>query len=467
MNIRAKFLGAAGTVTGSKYLLEIGAFNLLIDCGLFQGLKQNRLRNWDAFPVDPKTIHAVAITHAHLDHTGYLPRLVREGFEGPVYCTTATADLMRIILLDAAKLQEEEAAFAHKKGYSKHEKPEPLFTTEHALKALTLLNPVSFSEWTSISPGIGLYYREAGHILGAASLQLNVKGDNQSKNITFSGDIGRYNDPILFDPVSPEKTDILFMESTYGDRVNPAVDIENQLAGIIIETMNAGGCLLIPAFAVGRTQLMIYYLHQLLKQKRIPDINLYIDSPMAISVTDLYRQYHTMHKLKDDDLRNPDHPVFDFKNIRYCRTQEESYNINLIKNNAIIISASGMSTGGRILHHMFHRLPSKNNTYLLAGYQAEGTRGRRIQNGEPTIKIFGMDVEVNCRVETLDGLSAHGDQTELMKWLSPIKESPKLTFIVHGEEASANALAKKIKDDLGWNCHVPNYLESFSLFEGI
>jgi len=467
MNIRAKFLGAAGTVTGSKYLLEIGGFNLLVDCGLFQGIKQNRLRNWDDFPVAPGSINAVAITHAHLDHTGYLPRLVKEGFEGPVYCTTATADLMKIILLDAAKLQEEEAAFARKKGYSRHENPEPLFTTEHAQRALKLVRPIDFKHWLSLAPNISLYYQGSGHILGAASMVLKIKGENQTKKITFSGDIGRYEDPILYDPEPLENTDILFMESTYGDRKNPATDIEQQLETIVNTTIDANGVLLIPAFAVGRTQLIMYYLHNLIKNKRIPEVNIFIDSPMAISVTDLYRRYHEMHKLKDDDLSNADHPVFDFKNIKYCRTQEESYNINLVNNRAIIISASGMSTGGRILHHMYHRLPVKNNTYMLVGYQAVGTRGKRIQDGEPTIKIFGMEVNINCNIQTLEGLSAHGDQTELMKWLSSATEGPKQTFIVHGEERSAQALASKIKKDLGWNCYVPSYLESFSLFEGI
>ncbi|MDH5399554.1 MAG: MBL fold metallo-hydrolase [Cyclobacteriaceae bacterium] len=467
MNVRVKFLGAAGTVTGSKYLLETGDFNILIDCGLFQGLKANRLRNWDDFPVDVQKIDAVVITHAHLDHTGYLPRMVKNGFAGPVYCTEATADLMRIILLDAAKLQEEEAAYARKKGYSKHSHPEPLFETKHAEAALGLIRPVPLQKTFPIAERILINYVDAGHILGAATLQVEVHGPNQKKKITFTGDIGRYNDPILNDPQVFDDTDILFMESTYGNRNNPAADIEGQLEVMVNETFENGGCLLIPAFAVGRTQLLMYYFRKLLLAKKIPDVNIYVDSPMAISVTDLYRKYHYLHKLHDDDLSDPTHPVFDFKNIKYVRSHEDSYSINNIKSNAIIISASGMSTGGRILHHMYNRLPHPNDTLLLVGYQAEGTRGSRLQKGEKTIKIFGIEVDVKCQVKMLDGLSAHADQEELVKWMSQIKEKPKMTFFVHGERESAQALADKVSAEKGWNCYVPEYMESFALFNGI
>ena len=468
VNVRVKFLGAAGTVTGSKYLLHVGNDQVMVDCGLFQGLKENRLKNWDDLPVNTSDVTAIVLTHAHLDHTGYLPRLVKQGYSGPIYCTTATAELASIILRDAAKLQEEEAEYARKKGYSKHEKPQPLFDSQDAERAISLFVSKDFHEEFMVTQSCLCTFHIAGHILGAASISLRLEGQQFSKRIVFSGDLGRNNDPILHDPEHISEADILFVESTYGDRLNPAVDIEDQLLQVVNDTLDRGGCLLIPAFAVGRTQLMTYYLHQLLINKRVPsDIKVFIDSPMAINVTELYRKYEHLHKLRDDDLTDDVHPVFDYRNISYRRSHEESYKINSVESNAVILSASGMITGGRILHHMYNRLPNRKDTVLLAGYQAVGTRGRRLQDGEETIKMFGVHVPVKCTVATIDGLSAHADQTELMDWLKGFKQKPKMTFCVHGEDDSANAFAQKISKELGWNCFVPDYLESVSLFEGI
>ncbi|MCC5932501.1 MAG: MBL fold metallo-hydrolase [Cyclobacteriaceae bacterium] len=466
MNVRVRFFGAAGTVTGSKFLLEIDDFNILVDCGLFQGLKELRLLNWEPFPVDPAGIHAVVLTHAHIDHTGYLPRLVKEGFSGPIYCTEPSYELLKILLLDSAKLQEEEANFARKKGYSKHENPQPLYNTIDVQSVFPLVKPLSFHENFKINERVHLNFLHAGHILGAAIAELTIQGMYQEKKIVFSGDLGRYNDPILYPPEHAKTADILFVESTYGDKKNPMTHPMEAFADLINRSVKREGCLLIPAFSVGRTQLLIYYMKELIESKQVPDIPVYIDSPMAISVTDLYKRFFDEHKLEEADLHNH-HAVFDYKNIHYKHAQEESMELNYIKKNAIIISASGMCTGGRIMHHLYNRLQRSNDTLLFVGYQAEGTRGRRIADGEKTIKMFGLDVPVECHVEKMDGLSAHADVDELFTWLSGFEESPKMTFCVHGEKAVATRFAERINADLGWNARVPEMNESVDLFRGI
>lgn len=466
MDVRVKFLGGAGSVTGSKYLLEIDNFRLLVDCGLFQGLKELRLRNWDKFPMEPEKIDAVVITHAHIDHSGYLPKLVKDGFAGPIYCTHATARLMEIMLRDSGKLQEEEAAYAKKKGYSRHENPLPLYTSEDAEQSFGQFTSVDFDQEVELAPGIRLKYHYAGHILGAAMAQIDIDGASQSKKLLFSGDLGRYDNRLLFDPASITDTDILWVESTYGNKKSPEVDHKIALKSTILETFDAGGCVVIPAFSVGRTQDMLLLLAELFRENALPDCPVYIDSPMAISVTALYREFHALHKL-DDELVTKS-PVFDHPNFRYVRTQDGSANINTVNRNAIIISASGMCTGGRILHHLFHRLPRVNDTVLLVGYQAEGTRGRRIVDKEPQIRIFGEMVDLRCRVEYIEGFSAHADRDELLRWLKNFKDSPKYTFVVHGEKEGAQALASAASTDLNFvNTVVPLYMESFELFKGI
>ncbi|WP_192350788.1 MBL fold metallo-hydrolase RNA specificity domain-containing protein [Algoriphagus sp. Y33] len=466
MDVTVKFLGAAGTVTGSRYLLNIGDFEFLVDCGLFQGRKELRRRNWDKFPILPKDLGAIVLTHAHMDHIGYLPRLVKDGFSGPIYCTAATAELAEILLLDSGKLQEEEAEYARKKGYSKHENPEPLYTMEDAEAVFPLFVPKDFKKSFPIHPSVDVTYYHAGHILGAAITKIVIKGDSQTKKMVFSGDLGRYHDPLLFPPTLIPEADVVWIESTYGDRISTAIKPEDELAKAINDVFDRDGLAILPAFAVGRTQLVMYYLYQLMKKGKIPRAPIYLDSPMAINVSKLYREYHRDHKLiavLDDTDQHP----FQHSHLHYLRKQEQSRTLNELKGKAIIISASGMATGGRVLHHLFHHLPREKNGVIFVGYQAEGTRGRRLVDGEPTVRIYGLDVQVKAKIYSVEGLSAHADQNELMEWAEGFSENPKLAFIIHGEEDSASALSQKLKQELGWNTVIPNYLESFMLFEGI
>lgn len=464
MDARVRFLGAAKTVTGSKYLLEIGEFRLLVDCGLFQGIKELRLRNWNDFPQNAHDIDAVVITHSHIDHIGYLPRLFRQGYNGPVYCTETTMDLMQIMLLDSAKIQEEEAAYAKRKGYSKHKIPEPLYKVEHAKLVFEKLVATSSDSWIRINEHIKIRFRNAGHILGSSIIEMEITGDNQTKKIVMSGDLGRYNQPVLRDPESFSQADVLFVESTYGNKTNPSISPKEALAEVVNEAHQNKGCILIPAFALGRTQLLVYYLKELLEEGKIPNLPVYIDSPMAISVTALYKKHFKEHKLRENELEQS---VFDYRGLRYCKSPAESKKINDLKKDAIIISASGMCTGGRIMHHLYHRLPRQNDTVLFVGYQAAGTRGRRILEQEPTIRIFGQDVPLNCQVRQISGLSAHADRSELLKWLGNFVESPKHVFITHGEPESAYALANTLKVERNWDPIVPDYLEWHNLFQSI
>lgn len=466
MNVRVKFLGGAQSVTGSKYLLEIDQFRLLVDCGLFQGLKELRLRNWDPFPIDASTIDAVVLTHAHIDHSGYLPRLVNEGFSGPVYCTRATASLLDIMLKDTAKLQEEEAEFARKKGYSKHSPPKPLFDSKDAERALKMLEPYDYHRPVTIADNIHATFYDAGHILGSSIVSLHIYGQQQKKTIVFSGDLGRYDHPLLYDPYPIKQADVLFIESTYGNRLTPDVRPEEKLAETVKNAFDKNGCLLIPSFAVGRTQLLLYYFHYLLEKKMIPECKVFVDSPMAINATYLHKKHRRDHRLSIGKLEHQS--IFDDSHFEYYRSQDSSENLNTIDSGAIIISASGMCTGGRILHHLYHRLGRSNDTLLFVGYQAEGTRGRRIMEGEPSSRIFGIDVKVKCNVEHLNGLSAHADQSELIRWASQIESSPKFTFVIHGEAQSTESLATSLTHQLHWsNVIIPKYLESVELFQGI
>ncbi len=465
MDVRVKFLGGAGTVTGSRYLLDIGGFRLLFDCGLFQGIKDLRLRNWESFPVEPETVDAVVISHAHIDHTGYLPKLVREGFEGPIYCTPPTADLMELMLLDSAKLQEEEATFAREKGYSRHKNPLPLYETRDALRVLPMLRTAHYGVRLQLSERIDLRFSDAGHLLGSAITELFIQGDHQEKTLVFSGDLGRYSDAMLNPPGAIEKADILFVESTYGSKRNPASDPEADLERVVKETLQRKGVLLIPAFAVGRTQTLLYFLHKMMDEGRIPDVPVYIDSPMAISATYLYYRYPNYHKVVFNQSQFA--RELETNMLVFVKTSRHSRTLNEIRTNAIIISSSGMMTGGRILHHMYHRLRNPQDTILIAGYQAEGTRGRSLVEKQPTIRIFGEDVPVNCKVENMSSFSSHADHEELFRWMSNFKDSPKMTFTIHGEGQSLELYATSIRERLNWHVIVPTYLESLSLFEGI
>jgi metallo-beta-lactamase family protein len=465
MDVRVKFLGAAGEVTGSKYLLTIGDFNLLVDCGLFQGRKQLRLLNWDDFPVPPQSVDAVIITHAHLDHTGYLPRLFKMGYQGPVYCTTATAEVMHLILMDSATLQEEEARWAKKKGYSKHEDPQPLYTADDVVPIADHLKTTHFEHTLQIAPHIALRFCNAGHILGAAIVELTISGSKQTKKIVFSGDLGRYNDPILYPPHAMEEADVLFVESTYGNRETVATP-RDEIIEMLNDCFDADGNVIMPAFSIGRTQNLLMYLKNVLQCREIPAVRIFLDSPMAISATEIYRKYGSYHRIPANEIDEEGGFLNLDKYLHICRTAEDSKKINEYLHDNIIIAGSGMMTGGRILHHLYHRLSTPENVILITGFQSEDSRGRRLQEGAKTLKLFGQEVPVNAKIYTINGLSAHADRKELLQWLSGFKEPPKITFAVHGEQESAGALATTLKER-GWNATVPHYLENVELFKGI
>lgn len=465
MDVHVKFLGGAKSVTGSRYLIDAGDFRFLFDCGLFQGLKELRLRNRDEFPVDPASIQAVVISHAHIDHTGYLPKLVKDGFSGPIYCTKPTADLMEIMLLDSAKLQEEEADFAKRKGFSKHSDPQPLYTTEDARRVFEYFKVCGYGEKISVHTHIQIVFQNAGHLLGSAITEVFVHGQRQTKKIVFSGDLGRYQQAQLQEPASIEQADVLFVESTYGNKSNSFDDPSDDLTRIVNETFDRGGVLLIPAFAVGRTQGLMYYLRKLMKEDKIPDVPVYVDSPMAISATYLFYKYPTYHIM--DASRQELAQEIENNLLVFVKSSDQSKTLNSVKSRAIIISSSGMMTGGRILHHMYHRLKNLADTILVAGYQAEGTRGRDLLDGKETIKIFGEYVPVKCNVEYMASMSGHADKEELFTWMRNFVDKPKLTFCVHGEGENLDIYAQHIRDTFGWNVMVPEYLESVTLFSGI
>jgi metallo-beta-lactamase family protein len=465
MDVTAKFLGGAGVVTGSKYLIDLGDFEFLVDCGLFQGGRKLRELNWDKFPMPLNDLEAVILTHAHLDHIGYLPRLVQQGFKGPIYCTEATAELAKILLLDSGKLQEEEAEYARKKGYSRHENPQPLYTKADAEAVFPQFVPQPFEKPFFIHPAVTVTFFHAGHILGASIVKFLIQGEHQTKRLVFSGDLGRYMDPLLFPPTRIPKADILWIESTYGDRKSSVLKPEEEMARAIRDTFDRGGLVIIPAFAVGRTQLLLYHLYQLMEKGKIPKVPIFTDSPMAIDATKLYLDFGNDHRL--GAMLQEDEHAFKHPHLHYFQKKEESMSLNTFEGNAIIISASGMATGGRILHHLFHHLPNEKNGVIIVGYQAQETRGRRLLDGDPIIRIYGNEVQVRAKVYPIEGLSAHADQEELMDWAEGFTEKPKYTFVVHGEEKSGEALAFKLRQELGWNTLLPTYLESFVLFEGI
>lgn len=465
MDVRVKFLGAAESVTGSRFLVEVDNFRFLFDCGLFQGLKELRLRNWDAFPVDPASIDAVVISHAHIDHCGYLPKLVKDGFNGPVYCTLPTADLMEIMLLDSAKLQEEEAEYARKKRYSKHTNPEALYVEKDVRDTFPLFRIVGYKQKMAIHKNVEIVFQDAGHLLGSAITEIFIQGNTQRKKLVFSGDIGRYQQAVLREPSAIEQADVLFIESTYGNKPNPYDSPEDDLTRIVNETFQRKGVLVIPAFAVGRTQGLLYYLRKLMKENKIPDVPVYVDSPMAISATYLFFKHMDFHKMGETVKEFAQE--IETNMLVFVKSGEHSKELNDLKSQAIIISASGMMTGGRILHHMFNRLPNEQDTFLIAGFQAEGTRGRNLVEGSKTIRIYGEEVPVHCKIETITSMSGHADQEELFTWMSNFKEKPKMTFTIHGEGRDLYMYAEQIRERLGWNVTVPTYLESFELFSGI
>jgi metallo-beta-lactamase family protein len=454
------FLGAAGTVTGSKYLVEAEGHKLLVDCGLFEGSKDLKQRNWEKLPVDPATIDWVLLTHAHIDHTGYLPRLTRNGYHGPIYANVATRELCQLLLPDSAHLQEEDAQYAAKKHYSSHKPPLPLYTVAEAQATLTQFRDIPSNNDFKISPQFSVRPHDAGHILGATWLELTVTENGQPRVIVFSGDIGRYDQPILKDPESPARADFLLCEATYGDREHPSGSVLDELADVVNRTAKRGGAVVIPAFAVDRTQLLMYYLRVLEDQKRIPNLPVFVDSPMAINVTEMYVRHRTDHDLKQQSGDDP----LSVKNVHLTRTVEDSKKINDVVSPCIIISASGMITGGRVLHHLAKRLPDSRSAVLLVGYQAEGSGGRALQNGAKFLSIHGEQVPVRAEVVELGQLSAHAGKSELLRWVSGFQAAPKQTFMIHGEPSGLTALRDAIVAQQNWpNVTIPNYLQSFDL----
>ncbi|CAM3962569.1 MBL fold metallo-hydrolase RNA specificity domain-containing protein [Pseudomonas wadenswilerensis] len=447
------FLGATGTVTGSKYLLQHNSTQVLVDCGLFQGYKQLRLRNWQSLPIPVDEIDAVVLTHAHLDHSGYLPVLVRNGFRGPIYATAATCELVRILLLDSGRLQEEEADYANRRGYSKHHPAQALYTEEEAKRALAHLRPLELHHSVEIVDGLQVYLRSAGHILGAATVEINA-GD---QTIVFSGDLGRPNDPIMRAPELIENADILLVESTYGDRQHPKEAPETYLANVINQTLLRHGITLVPSFAVGRAQLLMYYLYALKREHRIPDIPVYLNSPMASDTTALYQRFHQEHRLSAEECAAM------CRSTHIIRTVDESKHLDQLRDPAVIIAASGMATGGRVLHHLKALAPNPRNTLLFSGFQAGGTRGADIIAGVRTIRMHGEDVPIRAQVSAMESLSAHADADEIMQWLRGFKRPPRHTFVVHGEPHAADTLRRRISLELGWSVSVSEHLETVEL----
>lgn len=449
-----QFLGATGTVTGSKYLLRHLGKNILIDCGLFQGFKQLRLRNWKPLPIDPKNIDAVILTHAHIDHTGYLPLLVKNGFKGPVYCTSATRDLCEVLLMDSARLQEQEATYLNKHLISKHKPALPLYTPDDAIRSLQLLQTVELYKEQSLSKSLRFHLLPAGHILGAT--MVNINSDEQS--ILFSGDLGRQNDLIMKPPAIVKHADYLVIESTYGNRIHETEDPLVKLADVINRTIQRGGKVIIPSFAVGRTQTLLYSIHLLKSQNIIPDdLPVYLNSPMAEEATAIF------------DNHPDDHHLTVEQSAALCRTAkvitdvEGSKQLNLRKEPMIIIAGSGMGTGGRVIHHFKAFAPDARNTILFSGFQAGGTRGAAMIDGAQSIKIHGEYVPIHAEVTSINSLSAHADANEILTWLKHFEQPPTRTFITHGEPVAADALRLKIKEQLDWETYIPDYLESVNL----
>ena len=456
------FLGAAGTVTGSKYLVEAEGKRLLVDCGLFQGLKELRLRNWAPLPQSPSSFDWCVLTHAHLDHTGYLPRLVHDGFRGPIYADGATIELCNILLPDSAHLQEEDADHAGRGGYSKHSPPLPLYTRADVEPVLKAMREIPRADPFTISPQFTVRPHDAGHILGSSSLELTITEGGKKTVVLFSGDVGRYGQPILKDPEAPPRCDVLLCESTYGDRDHPSDSPEDALADVVNRVAKRGGQIVIPAFAVDRTQLIMYIIRKLEDAHRIPRLPVFVDSPMAISVTGLYMKHHEDHGLtftKDEAAGNP----LDAHTVHFMRTPDDSRKINNVKTPAIIISASGMATGGRVLHHIAQRAPDPRNMILLAGFQAQGTRGRALEEGAKTVRIYGEDVTVAAEVVNLRQFSAHAGKSELMRWLSGMPAPPRQTYLVHGEPQASAALKTTIEASLKWRVALPQYLQTVDL----
>jgi len=458
-----QFLSATGTVTGSKYLLEVNGERLLIDCGLFQGEKELRLRNWNPLPVPPSSIKWLVLTHAHLDHVGYVPRLVKDGYRGRILANAATTELARLTLPDSGHLQEEDAAYANKKGFSKHKPALPLYTHDEAVKSLESFNTVDDSKPLEISSHFALRFFGAGHIMGARSIQVTVRENSSTLTVLFSGDLGRYHQLIIREPAAAMGADYLLCESTYGDRLHPTDDFRARLAKIVKTTIERGGTVVVPAFAIGRTQELLYLFRELVEQGLMPPVPIHVNSPMAIDVTEIYQRHKEDDNAETAALVAHGGKPFSPPNVHFDRTLEESKALNESHPPCVIISASGMATGGRVLHHLASCLPDPRNTVLFVGYQGAGTRGQIIQSGAEFVKIHGAMIPIRAQIQTIDNLSAHADYGEILMWLSRLTRAPRQAFITHGEPRAANALKERITQQLRWNARVPSYLEKVAL----
>jgi len=440
------FLGAVGTVTGSRFLVDGERGRLMVDSGLFQGLADLRRRNWMPPPLDPATLDAVVLTHAHLDHSGYLPRLVRDGFTGSIYCTEATAELASIVLEDSAHLQEEDARYANDTGYSAHRPALPLYDVDDVAKTVGLFRPTELRTRVVVAPGLAVTLRPAGHILGSSTAEVAVDG----ARALFSGDLGRPHHPLLEPPAEPPSVGTVVVESTYGDREHPPPD-DNLLASAVKRTAGRGGTVLIPAFAVDRTELVLLELHRLMVAGRIPRLTVYVDSPMALASLEVYRK-----ALLHEGLRHRDPSLFDLPEVRAVRDAAGSERLNRPTVPCIIVSASGMATGGRVVHHLRHQLPDPRNTVVLTGYQGIGTRGRQLLDGARQVKMHGRYVPVHAEIVQIPDFSVHADGPEIVQWLGRMRSAPRTAYVVHGEPPASAALAQRIRRDLGWNAVVPS-----------
>lgn len=450
-----RFFGATDTVTGSRYLIESGGKRVLVDCGLFQGYKRSRERNRALFPVPPQTIDAVVLSHAHLDHTGYVPALVRDGFSGPVYATDGTTDLCKLLLPDSGYLQEEEAVYASARGSSRHDPPLPLYTAADAVRSLNSFRVVGFDDPVGLGAGLEVTLLPAGHILGAAQVQVRAGGTT----VHFTGDLGRADDPLMYPPRPLGGVDVLVTESTYGNRKHSTADPERQLGEIINKVARRGGVVMIAAFAVGRAETLMLHLSRLRRKNIIPNIPVYLNSPMAIDASGMYQRHPEEHRLKQDEYEHM------YQLATLTRTVDESKLLNLRGGPMVIISASGMLTGGRILHHVAAYGPDPKNAVILSGYQASGTRGATLASGEREIRIYGEDVKIRADVIQLESLSAHADADGVIEWMRSAPREPRMTYITHGEPEASDALRLRIKRELGWRARVPEHLESVSLTE--
>ncbi|MBY6033581.1 MBL fold metallo-hydrolase [Marinobacter daepoensis] len=453
--MKLRFLGGTGTVTGSRYLLSDDNHRMLLDCGMYQGVKTLRRRNWAKFPVDPSTIEAVVLTHAHIDHSGYLPALVKNGFRGKIYCTKATHELCKVLLPDAGFLQEEDAKYAFRKKFSRHEKPEPLFTEKDAWEALKHFESLHYHEAFEPVKGFEVRFTPAGHILGSACVHVTHKGS--ARTVVFSGDLGRQDDIIMRPPEPIAHADVLVCESTYGDRLHGESDPEKELEQIITKTAGRGGIVLVPAFAVGRAQMMLYVVHKLMGQGRIPRLPVYLNSPMAIKATEIFCRHHKEHRLDGAQCE-----LIDGK-TEFVRTVEESIKLDSARYPCIIISASGMASGGRVLHHLKTLLPNPRNSVVFAGFQAPGTRGDALVNGAESVKIHGEYWPVKADIHNLTSMSAHGDYREILQWLEQGALNPEKVYVTHGEMVASDTMRKRISEAFGWDAEVPDLFEEVEI----